>query len=550
MKIKNLLNELKTIIKKNKFFHVSFVIIVLMLSVSWYISYAYFKTTSSRSLITGKIGDVTQPDYNITYMIENRTSSGAGNGTYYASYQAPEKDYTYQAGQSSCTNGATFTKNEDDTFNITSTGPTKCYFYFNAVNINTSDDINLVLKKERKKLDGSGSGIYTNVTDLSISGLIKTGYMFNSSKSGCSDSSPLEFDLVTKKIKSSAGAANVSCTAYFDVETAATVKFLVSNGTMSNYTHTVSFNGSLNTSFTPNSGFVNTYAVMTCDDGIDGSISGNNISLTKVSNSGICVIGIPNEFPTSGALQTLSISNSGYYKIQTWGAQGGNAGGKGGYAEGEVYLEKGDHLTVAIGGAGTISTSGCGGEGYNGGGCAFTTGGGGGGATSIRLNGNDLNKTLLMAGGGGGKGGDTCAPGGVGGGISGGGHYNNGSCGTQGGGGSQNAGGVAGQNSYTPGLPGSHGKGGNGVDGAYDGGGGGGGWYGGGSGASGSYSSGGGGGSGFCFNHPNINIEISTKHFVKNCQLISGDSLFPSTTGTTETGHSGSGYARITLIRV
>ncbi len=124
--------------------------------------------------------------------------------------------------------------------------------------------------------------------------------------------------------------------------------------------------------------------------------------------------------------QTYPITQSGYYKLEAWGAQGGSAkysteyaGGLGGYSSGYVYLEQGTNLYIYTGGSGTtvngtsaatvINNS----DGYNGGGHASfsasnSTGGGGGGATDIRLVGGawddetSLNSRILIAGGGGG----------------------------------------------------------------------------------------------------------------------------------------------------
>ena len=103
---------------------------------------------------------------------------------------------------------------------------------------------------------------------------------------------------------------------------------------------------------------------------------------------------------------------STWYKIQLWGAQGGQGrtnwtlkqlGGRGSYTEGEIFLEKGQELFLYIGGQGqaggipsTTRAQKCAGGvgGYNGGGAggndsncdsAPEPGGGGGGASDVRL---------------------------------------------------------------------------------------------------------------------------------------------------------------------
>ena len=116
---------------------------------------------------------------------------------------------------------------------------------------------------------------------------------------------------------------------------------------------------------------------------------------------------------------------SGYYKLETWGAQGGGTttyqGGYGAYSNGIVRLKKDDKLYINVGEAGTIDvvatdtfayTNG----GYNGGGNSISGGdtilcggGSGGGATHIAtksgllstLEKNQDNILIVAAGGGG-----------------------------------------------------------------------------------------------------------------------------------------------------
>ena len=81
-----------------------------------------------------------------------------------------------------------------------------------------------------------------------------------------------------------------------------------------------------------------------------------------------------------------------------------------------------------------------------------------------------------------------------------------------------------------------------------------GGWYGG----AGSYPDGsadddrgGGGGSGYIYtestasNYPSGCL-LNSSYYLTSASTIAGNSSFPSTSGGSETGHSGNGYARIT----
>lgn len=151
------------------------------------------------------------------------------------------------------------------------------------------------------------------------------------------------------------------------------------------------------------------------------------------------------------------------------------------------------------GGGGTVSSIG-----WNSG----NAGGSGGGSSDFRMIAGDLLSRLIVAGGGGG------------------GYYT--SRGSDAGTGSiKNFG-------YGEGYAG--------------GGAGGGGWFGG----TGS-SNGGGGGSSYVFSESTANdypsgCKLTSEHFLSNAQTTAGNQSFPAPGGGNETGHTGNGYARITLV--
>lgn len=142
-------------------------------------------------------------------------------------------------------------------------------------------------------------------------------------------------------------------------------------------------------------------------------------------------------FEYAGAIQSWKIPTTGIYKLEVWGASGGEAmcdGGKGGFASGLCNLEKTENIYIVTGGAGGggYGSSGSGTGGFNGGGATGGSrmGGGGGGATHVAttpglLNAFSVGHTALLiaAGGGGGSGGGYSAGysgnGGDGGGFSG-----------------------------------------------------------------------------------------------------------------------------------
>lgn len=263
------------------------------------------------------------------------------------------------------------------------------------------------------------------------------------------------------------------------------------------------------------------------------------------------------EYPYTGSVQQDTLP-AGTYKIECWGAQGGyrsNAsyGGKGGYSVGKLTLSQNTNIYVYVGGSGnTGGTSG----GFNGGGTRATYAGGGGGS-DVRIGQDSLYARVIVAGGGGSDG-ATSRQGMYGGGTTGG--TTTQSYGTGGGGGTQTSGGTGSSSasgSGTSGTYGAFGVGGRGyaANNGYAGAGGGG-WYGG----AGSYPDGsgdddrgGGGGSGYVYtsgtasNYPSGCL-LDSSHYLTDAETKAGYVSFPSTSGGTETGHSGNGYIRITKV--
>ncbi len=278
-------------------------------------------------------------------------------------------------------------------------------------------------------------------------------------------------------------------------------------------------------------------------------------------------------FEYLGRSEGYRIPETGTYKFELWGAQGGtassgsDAGGKGGYSTGTLNLTAGDVLYVTVGGRG-----GTGSGGYNGGGSGGTSaygghGGGGGGATHVTTTlidtgelkkyNNATSSVLIVAAGGGGASLANSWPG-AGGGLTGGNGGNSwpGGASTTTGGTQAASGGAYGSHWYgwvadssRYDTRGGFGYGGTGgsfckVNEDYqtypypENGGGGGGYYGGGGGNSfeQSYGDGGGGGSSYIGG-------------VTNGETIAGNASMPTHDGTsTMTGNSGNGYAKITLI--
>ena len=278
------------------------------------------------------------------------------------------------------------------------------------------------------------------------------------------------------------------------------------------------------------------------------------------------------EFAYTGKEQIFTAPVAGKYKLETWGAQGGNYSsyipGYGGYSTGIVQMSTNEKIYINVGGAGTgasdSSTFTTGG--YNGGGSANYSAGTGGGATHIaKVQGllsslkSSTNNILIVAGGGGGTGVyNSNEVGGCGGGIQGNSGGNNSSKWPGGGGGGtqldeSNKGYDTTDSTNFLGTSGTFGNGGNGgynTSYSHGSGGGGAGYYGGGGGSG--RNGGGGGGSGYignsllihkymyCYNCTTSDVE-STKTYSTTCA---------EETPTENCAKKGNGYARITMLEI
>ena len=285
----------------------------------------------------------------------------------------------------------------------------------------------------------------------------------------------------------------------------------------------------------------------------------------KLNNNKMYGVGSANyngsvmNFDYTGSVQTVTLA-PGTYKLECWGAQGGNGssngnsninavGGLGGYSVGTITLSKTQKVYIYSGGKGqTKSNTGSYSTvngGFNGGGSNYTcgSGGSGGGGSDIRIGTDSLYARVIVAGGGSGTG--WTIKGAAGGGILGLSNYNSSYNSTQ------TAGGIAYTSAYNI-MPtaGTFGIGGNGSGFSEGGSGGGGGWYGGGGAG---YTGGSSGGSGYVYtsvtasNYPNGCL-LNSSYYLSNAQTIAGDQSFPAPSGSTETGHSGNGYVRITKL--
>lgn len=531
------------------------------------VCYLYFDSTA-------------QLDITLNVYAENVDSDGNGNGEYtkLETTALPTIGYELNTTRSSCKNGSTVSYiASENLFSVESSEKDVCDIYMDAMDV----DIALKIYVQAKK----NSTLYYEAKSIPTNNFYALG-----TKSACTGTSTMSIKN-QKVVVSATGRTN--CVAYLDVSSGPIPESM--QNTVNGQNVTITF-GNSNLGTTPTTYYYSsdngaTYVSSTSNTytftgltpltefvfkAYSVDAAGNTSGILTTTATTDYVLDKPFEYQNS--TQQFNVIVSGYYKMRVWGAQGGyrtteGNSGRGGYAEGTVYLNAGDVIYVHTGGAGGNGSSGCGSTicagGYNGGGYRYKYYGGGGG-TDIRINSDSLLARVIVAGGGGSDG-ATGKKGMYGGGTTGGSSTESySSVGNYGGkGGTQTYSGYSasytvttqattGLNSNTlANYGGGFGFGGGGVylNSGY-GGAGGGGWYGG-SGnvpdGSGDDDRGGGGGSGYIYtsstasNYPSGCL-LNSSYYLTSATLKAGNESITSPTGATETGHAGNGYAYLTYI--
>lgn len=520
-------------------------------------------------------------DLTLNVYAENINSDGVGTGEYtkLETTSLPSIGYTLNTNKSGCENGSTLTYlDEENMFSIDASGKDVCTAYMDAMDV----DIQLKIYLQSK----SGSPTYYEAKEIPSN----VFFDLNTSKSACTGTSTLS--IKNQKVVISA-TSRTSCVAYLDVSNGPILESM--SNTVSGQNVTIKLTNS-NIGSTPTKYYYSSNNGESYVSSTSSSYTFSNLEpLTEYTfkaysvdasgkESAIMTTTAETDYVYNGVFayrnsaQSKTIEVSGYYYLQVWGAQGGyrsssTYAGKGGYSKGYVYLNQGDIIYIYTGGAGGSGTSGCGSTickgGYNGGGYRYKYYGGGGG-TDIRINSTSLYARVIVAGGGGSDG-ATNKKGMYGGGTKGGSSTENYTANTNycGKGGTQTYSGysasytittqaTSGLNSNSKNYyAGGFGFGGGGVylSSGY-GGAGGGGWYGG-SGnvpdSSGDDDRGGGGGSGYVYTSSTASSYpsgclLNSSYYMSNAATYAGNTSFESTTGGSETGHSGNGYAKVTYV--
>ena len=379
------------------------------------VCYLYFDSTA-------------QLDITLNVYAENVDSDGNGNGEYtkLETTALPTIGYELNTTRSSCKNGTTVSYiASENLFSVESSEKDVCDIYMDAMDV----DIALKIYVQAKK----NSTLYYEAKSIPTNNFYALG-----TKSACTGTSTMSIKN-QKVVVSATGRTN--CVAYLDVSSGPMIESMkVTSGTNS---ATITL-GNSNLGTTPTTYYYsndgganyvtsasNTYTFTSQANpsyaykAYSADASGNTSRVFETSTYGYYGL-----VDYSNQIQTKTITEPGYYKLETWGAQGGDSyiagdanyrGGYGGYSTGIIKLERATNLYVVIGGSGqrcVCSTSQtCCGEngGFNGGGKSlqYTKGstyyGSGGGATHIATIAgllseleNNKDSIILVSGGGGG----------------------------------------------------------------------------------------------------------------------------------------------------
>ncbi|MFA5794468.1 MAG: fibronectin type III domain-containing protein [Candidatus Brocadiia bacterium] len=151
-------------------------------------------------------------------------------------------------------------------------------------------------------------------------------------------------------------------------------------------------------------------------NGIGISAYSNTVSQTTINFTPVNLTFNNTSTGRNGSIQNLTITQTGVYRIEVWGAQGGNSGGLGARMRGDFVLNNGDVLSIVVGQQGVNGSGSSGGGGgsfvVRSGVPLIIAGGGGGSGSTAGMNAVSANtgtndRTGNSAGGSGGNGGST-----------------------------------------------------------------------------------------------------------------------------------------------
>lgn len=113
--------------KKHVIIGVSIVVLVLLVGVTIYATFAKYKETKTYNILQGKVSEFIAPDVSLTIKLVD----AEGNETIATEFPSLD-EYTYDEAKSNCVNGGIITFDTDNALaTISASGKDKCTIYFN-----------------------------------------------------------------------------------------------------------------------------------------------------------------------------------------------------------------------------------------------------------------------------------------------------------------------------------------------------------------------------------------------------------------------------------
>ena len=202
--MKNIFKNIKNFFKDNKTKSITILIILILTIVSsiTLIAYSFYQNKSRRLIISG-IASLDSADVSIKVYRENKNENGVGINTYSLSYYVPSSaSYNYVSSKTVCGTGITITKYENQKFYVDATKKGKCKVYFDAIDGYIDDyEVNLFVQQE------AGNTNDNNYNKMGQLPLYETGYYYtiNTSKTSCTNGATVSIEgrnivvLATKK---------------------------------------------------------------------------------------------------------------------------------------------------------------------------------------------------------------------------------------------------------------------------------------------------------------------------------------------------------------
>lgn len=113
--------------KKHMIIGISIIVLVLLVGITIYATFAKYKETKTYNILQGKVSEFITADVSLTIKLVD----AEGKETIATEFPSLD-EYTYDEAKSTCTNGGTITFDSENVLaTISTSGKDKCTIYFN-----------------------------------------------------------------------------------------------------------------------------------------------------------------------------------------------------------------------------------------------------------------------------------------------------------------------------------------------------------------------------------------------------------------------------------